>query len=97
MSAERLGLLEFWANSLMRDQCFSEMYYLVRLEPFANVTEMRLAFDKDGNVFLIAPDFSEPLKADPTLHRSVREEMRQAIAKHRSIHSDPFAIPQDNA
>ena len=63
------------------------------LEPFVNVSEMRLAFDKGGNAFLVAPDFSEPLTADPTLHRQVREEMRQVIAKHRSIHSDPFATP----
>ncbi|MBD2425412.1 hypothetical protein [Phormidium sp. FACHB-1136] len=66
------------------------------LEPFVNVTEMRLAFDKEGNAFLVAPDFSEPLDTKNQGNQAAREEMRQVIAKHRSIHSDPFAIPQDN-
>lgn len=46
---------------------------------------MRLALDKDGNAFLVAPDFSEPLEADSSLHRLVCQEMHQIIAKHRSI------------
>ncbi|QQE64155.1 hypothetical protein GFS31_08340 [Leptolyngbya sp. BL0902] len=79
-------------------QIYNAFHHLLKdLEPFVNVTEMHLAFDKDGNVSLIAPDFTEPLKADPKLHRLVREEMRQVIAKYRSIHSDPFAIQQDNS
>lgn len=68
-------------------------HLLIDLEPFVDVSEMRLAFDKDGNTFLVAPDFTEPLKADPKLHRLVRKEMREVIAKHRSIHSDPLATP----
>jgi len=70
-------------------QVYNTFHHLLKdLEPFVDVAEMRLAFDKDGNAFLVAPDFSEPLTADPKLHRLVREEMRQVIAKHRSIRSE---------
>lgn len=75
------------------------------LEPFINTDGMRLALDKDGQAFLFAPDFSEPLAPESRISfqafneaavkGSVREKMRQALAKHRSIHSDPFAIPED--
>ena len=70
-------------------QVFNTFHHLLKeLEPFVDTKDMRLAFDKDGNGFLIAPDFSEPLQADPKLHRLVREEMRQIIARHRSIRTD---------
>lgn len=69
------------------------------LEPFIHTDGVRLAFDKDDQAFLIAPDFSEPLAREKeSVHGSIREEMRQALAKHRSIHAknaDPFANAQD--
>lgn len=74
-------------------QIYNTFHHLLTdLEPFVNVTEMRLAFDKDGNVFLMAPDFTEPLEADPKLHHFVRQEMREVIAKHRSIQVNPLAV-----
>jgi len=67
-------------------QLYNTFHHLMKdLEPFVDVTGMRLSFDKDGNAFLVAPDFSEPLQADAKAHQKVREEMRQVIAKHRSI------------
>jgi hypothetical protein len=67
-------------------QIFNTFHHLLKdLEPFVEVKEMRLTFDKDGQAFLVAPDFSEPIQADPRIHRLVREEMHQIIAKHRSI------------
>ncbi|MBE9138037.1 hypothetical protein IQ254_12695 [Nodosilinea sp. LEGE 07088] len=62
--------------------------FLKDLEPFVDVKDMRLAFDKDGNVFLIAPDFSEPLEIDSSVHRVVQQEMHQIIARYRSIQSE---------
>ncbi|MGG6241592.1 hypothetical protein ACQ4N7_23445 [Nodosilinea sp. AN01ver1] len=70
-------------------QVFNTFHHLLKeLEPFVDVKNMRLAFDKDGNGFLVAPDFTEPLEADSKLHRLVREEMRQIIAKHRLIKTE---------
>lgn len=66
------------------------------LEPFIDTTGMRLAFDKNGHAFLVAPDFSESLNAKPQGNPSAREEMRRVLAKHRSVHSDPFAISHDS-
>ena len=74
-------------------QIYNTFHHLLKeLEPFVDIKEMRLAFDKDGNAFLIAPDFSEPLKADPKLHRLVRKEMHEIIAKHRSIRADESTV-----
>lgn len=74
-------------------QIFNTFHHLLKdLEPFVDVKEMRLAFDKDSNAFLIAPDFSEPLQADSNLHRLVREEMHQIIARHRSIGSEQSTV-----
>ena len=74
----------------MRDvaQTFNTFHHLLKdLEPFVDVKDMRLSFDMEGNAFLAAPDFSVQLQADSKVHRLVREEMRQVIAAHRSIHS----------
>lgn len=74
------------ASSQDVGRIFNTFYHLLRdLEPFVQIEEMRLAFDKDGNAFLVAPDFSEPLEADSNLHRLVRQEMHQIIAKHRQL------------
>jgi hypothetical protein len=70
-------------------QIFNTFYHLLRdLEPFVDVQEMRLTFDKEGQTFLVAPDFSEPIQADPKIHRLVREELHQIIARHRSIQAE---------
>ncbi|MGB3310504.1 MAG: hypothetical protein WBG32_12295 [Nodosilinea sp.] len=67
-------------------QTFNTFHHLLKdLEPFVDVKEMRLTFDKDGQAFLVAPDFSEPIQSDPKIHRLLREEMHQIIARHRSI------------
>ena len=77
------------ASSKDVGQRFNTFHHLLKdLEPFVDVKEMRLAFDKDGNAFLVASDFSEPLEADTNLHRLVRQEMHQIIAKHRSIRTE---------
>jgi len=79
------------------------------LEPFVDITKMWLAFDKDGQALVVAPDFTEVISnkplatgpnslGSPSHMEAAREKMRQAIAKHRSIHSnaaDPFANSQD--
>ncbi|MEA5449696.1 hypothetical protein VB780_14015 [Leptolyngbya sp. CCNP1308] len=70
-------------------QIFNTFHHLLKdLEPFVDVKDIRLAFDKDSNSFLIAPDFLEPLHADSKLHRLVRKEMHEIIAKHRSIQAE---------
>lgn len=70
-------------------QQYSTFCHLLRdLEPFVDTRDIRLSFDKDGNAFLVAPDFTEQLQADPIVHRKVREEMHQIIAKYRSIRSE---------
>jgi hypothetical protein len=75
-------------------QIFNTFHHLLKdLEPFVDVKEICLTSDKDGQAFLVAPDFSEPIQADPKIHRLVREEMRQVIAKHRSIPSDQSSNP----
>jgi beta-xylosidase len=70
-------------------QQYNTFHHLMKdLEPFVDTRDIKLSFDKDGNAYLVASDFTEQLQADPKLHRQVREEMRQIIAKHRSIHAE---------
>ena len=77
------------ASSQDVGQIFNTFHHLLMdLDPFVNVKEMRLTFDKDGQAFLVAPDFSEPIQSDPKIHRLLREEMRQIIAKYRSIQAE---------
>ncbi|MBD1914296.1 MULTISPECIES: hypothetical protein [Cyanophyceae] len=77
------------ASSQDVGQIFNTFHHLLMdLDPFVNVKEMRLTFDKDGQAFLVAPDFSELIQSDPKIHRLLREEMRQIIAKYRSIQAE---------
>lgn len=55
---------------------------LKELEPFVEIKDLRLAFDKDGNAYLMGENFTETLKANPRLWREVKAEMREIIAKH---------------
>lgn len=55
------------------------------LEPFVDMSNMRVAFDKDNNALLEAPDFSEQIDNTITLPRLMRDHLHQLIAKHRSL------------
>jgi len=55
------------------------------LEPFVDMNNMRVAFDKDSNAVLEAPDFTEPIDNTITLPRLMRDHLHQLIAKHRSL------------
>jgi hypothetical protein len=64
-------------------QTFNTFYNLLKdLEKFIDKSEIKLAFDGQGNAYLMGPNFSEQLQAKPELTREVRDEMREIIAKH---------------
>jgi len=64
-------------------QTFNTFFHLLKdLEKFIDKSEIKLAFDGEGNAYLIGPDFSEQLQAEPQLTREVKNEMREIIAKH---------------
>ena len=64
-------------------QIFNTFYHLLKeLELFIDTHDLKLAFDRDGNAYLLGSGFQEQLKANPTLSREVRQEMRDIIAKH---------------
>lgn len=52
------------------------------LSALVDVGDLKVAFDKDGNAYLEGRDFCEKLIADPMLHRLVRQEMLDIIAKY---------------
>ncbi|HEY9607672.1 MAG TPA: hypothetical protein V6C85_39165 [Allocoleopsis sp.] len=66
-------------------QIYNTFYHLVEeLEPFVEVSDLKIAFDSQKNVYLLGSDFQEQLQVNFTLHREVRNELRILIAKHRS-------------
>ncbi|MFW9264180.1 hypothetical protein [Nostoc sp. CALU 546] len=66
-------------------QVFSTFANLTKeLEPFIKTDDLKIAFDSQGNPYLIGDDFQEPIHANFMLWREVRNEIRILIAKHRS-------------
>ncbi|NJO80430.1 MAG: hypothetical protein HC827_19255 [Cyanobacteria bacterium RM1_2_2] len=64
-------------------QCFNTFINLLKeLELFAEVNDLRLSFDREGNVYLLGTNFQHQLRANPTVWSEVKEEMRQIIAQH---------------
>jgi hypothetical protein len=57
------------------------------LEPFVDMSNMRVSFDKDNNALLEAPDFTEKIDNTLSTWRAMRAHLHQLIAKHRSISS----------
>lgn len=62
---------------------FNTFFRLVdELEPFVEVSNLKLAFDRDKNVYLTGPDFQVQLQCNLVLAREVKAELRQIIAQH---------------
>ena len=78
-------------------QLFNTFINLVReLEQFADVRDLKLAFDSEGKVYLIGSGFQEPLQSNLALWREVSAEMRDIIARHCPRVS-PDAILSDSS
>lgn len=66
-------------------QIYNTFYHVAReLEPFVEVGDLKIAFDSHKYVYLLGNDFQEQLQVNLALHREVREELRNLIAKRRS-------------
>ena len=64
------------------EQTANVFYNLLKeLESFVDTSEIRLAFDKEGNAYLMGPNFSERLQSHQTW-RQEQAEMRDIIAKY---------------
>lgn len=64
-------------------QTFNTFHHLLKdLEEFIDKREIKLAFDEEGNAYLLGPNFSELLRAKPELTREARNEMRDILARH---------------
>lgn len=62
---------------------YNTFYHLVRdLEGFIDTSQLELAFDRDKQAFLQGPGFKEQLTANPSLHREMRQQMREILLKH---------------
>lgn len=73
------------SNSVDVAQVFSTFANLTKeLEPFIKTDDLKIAFDLEGNPYLIGDDFQEPIHANFSLWREVRNEIRILIAKRRS-------------
>jgi hypothetical protein len=67
-------------------QVYSIFLDLTRqIEPFIKTEDLRIVFDRSGNVFLQGASFSEPIQTDFSLWRKAQKTMFDAIAKHRSL------------
>lgn len=51
------------------------------LKSFADVSHLKIAFDREGRVYLTGNDFSEEIKANFQLHREVSDALRDIIAR----------------
>lgn len=57
-------------------------YSLLReLEKFVDTSQLKIAFDKDQNAYLMGVDFTEQLQPQKTF-RQEQAEMREIIARH---------------
>lgn len=54
---------------------------LKELDSFIDTSDIRLAFDKNGNAYLMGANFSEQLQAHTTW-RQEQAEMRDILAKY---------------
>ena len=64
-------------------QTFNTFHHLLKdLEKFIDKRGIKLAFDEEGNAYLLGPNFSEQLKAKPEITHEVRNEMRDIIARY---------------
>ncbi|MEW6495769.1 MAG: hypothetical protein AB1589_25100 [Cyanobacteriota bacterium] len=73
------------SQSIDVSQIYNTFYHIAReLEPFVEIGDLKIAFDSHKNVYLLGNDFQEQLHANLALHREVREELRNLIAKRRS-------------
>jgi hypothetical protein len=78
-SCKSLNSMSLHSNA---SQVLNTFINLVKeLEAFTEVSNLKIAFDREGNAFLIGPDFQEQLHANPVLHREVKAELRQIIAQ----------------
>lgn len=63
-------------------ETYNTFHHLLKeLDSFIDTSNIKLAFDKDGNTYLMGANFSEPLKAQTT-SRQERDEMRAILAKY---------------
>ncbi|MBD2234586.1 hypothetical protein [Phormidium tenue] len=67
-------------------------YNLVKeLKDFVDTSNLKIAFDKDQNSYLIGADFTEKLSPHTTW-REEQDEMRQIIAQHVArVHPDQLS------
>ena len=64
-------------------QVYNTFFNTVKeLEQFADMRDLRIAFDIDKNAFIMGNSFCEQLKCNLTLWREVKNEIRDIIAKH---------------
>ncbi len=73
------------SKSIDVGQIYNTFYNLVQeLEPFVEIDDLKIAFDRQKNVYLLGNDFQEQLQSNFSLYVEVREELRNLIAKRRS-------------
>jgi hypothetical protein len=66
-------------------QIYNTFYHVVQeLEAFVEVDDLKIAFDSHKNVYLLGKDFQEQIDVYLALHRAVKRELQNLIAKHRS-------------
>lgn len=78
-------------------QVFNTFFHLVNeLEAFADVSNLKIAFDSERNVYLIGTDFQEQLHSNLALLREVKAELRQIIAR-RCVRVSPETFIQPDS
>lgn len=76
--------------------CNTFLTLLKELEQFADVNPLKIAFDRNGKVYLLGDDFMEEVKANYKLPREVRDAMRDIIARRcgRVFQKDESTVDQ---
>lgn len=73
------------SQSIDVSQIYNTFYHLAQeLEPFVEINDLRITFDSQRNVYFFGKYFQQQLHVNFSLHREVREELRNPVAKHRS-------------
>jgi hypothetical protein len=59
------------------------------LEPFVKVDDLKLCFDRHGNLYLQGDDFQEQIQTGFGTAQEFQSELRSMLAKHRSRQRNP--------
>lgn len=74
---------------------YNAYFHLLKdLEGFFDTSQVELVFNRDRHAFLQGKGFKEQLIANPSLHRKIRQQMREILVRHLGQQTSQESLPQ---